>query len=362
MSTNIESDSSTKSAEAQALIKEIIAANLNSQAKVSVSYPTFARTTAVAVGEKREYSHLHQHQSAARIPPHLQDHQIALATAPKLSKTEEIVVPLDEVTSKGETLQIVDVGTPENKLILNTNSLQNNNTPSEENIEVVEEKMNVASLQTEDRKMNVNNMSSEFGNPPQQSNLVIAELKQPAENQQIILTEEELAEMPVKDLNSLLRGLPDTEVMKLKQRRRTIKNRGYAQTNRTKRTTQKAVLEDEKSVLEEELDKLASENELLRKERDEAKIKLEAFERFAGMSGIVIVTDDNKLGNSTTTSTNVVSMVKEQHKPQGGGTTAIEIPASNISNFLEQNRHINANHKFNVSGIIRTAMAPTSKS
>ena len=348
MTTNIESDSSTKSAEAQALIKEIIAANLNSQAKVSVSYPSFAR--AAVPGEKREYSH---QSLATTIPPHLQDHQIALATAPKLLKAEEIP-PLNEV--KGETLQIVDVGTPE-KLIIKTNSIQNNST-TEENIEVVEENTNMASLQGEDRKMNVN-IPSDLGN--QQSNFVIAELKQPAENQQIVLTEEELAEMPVKDLNSLLRGLPDTEVMKLKQRRRTIKNRGYAQTSRTKRTTQKAILEDEKSVLENQLDKLASENESLRKERDEAKIKLEAFERFAGMSGIVIVTNDNNLGNSTTTSTNVLSTIKEQHKPLGG-TTTIEIPTSNITNFLERNRQMNTNQKFNVSGILTTAMAPTSKS
>lgn len=120
---------------------------------------------------------------------------------------------------------------------------------------------------------------------------------------QIILTEEELACMPVKDLNGMLRGLPESEVLKLKQRRRTIKNRSYAQTSRSKRTKLRVVLEEEKFGLEDRLDLLKSENEQLRKERDEAKIKLEAFEKFAIMSGIAVVfsDEDNKSKSTTTT-------------------------------------------------------------
>jgi len=132
--------------------------------------------------------------------------------------------------------------------------------------------------------------NSSSGTTPQ--NFLITEIKQQAqENHQIILTEEELADMPVKDLNSLLRGLPENEVMKLKQRRRTIKNRGYAQTSRVKRTTQKTVLEGEKETLNEMLEKITRENELLKRERDEARIKLEAFERFAAISGIQTLQD-----------------------------------------------------------------------
>eukprot|EP00794_Sanderia_malayensis_P011925 gene11925-13160_t len=113
---------------------------------------------------------------------------------------------------------------------------------------------------------------------------------------QIILTEEELANMPVKDLNVLLRGLPENEVLKLKQRRRTIKNRGYAQTSRSKRTKLRVGLEEEKDSLEGELSSLRRENDTLRRERDEAKIKLEAFEKFAAISGIPIVYNDNDQG------------------------------------------------------------------
>ena len=112
--------------------------------------------------------------------------------------------------------------------------------------------------------------------------------------EQIVLTEEELANMPVKDLNVLLRGLPENEVLKLKQRRRTIKNRGYAQTSRSKRTKLRVVLEEEKGTLEDELNNYRKENERLRRERDAARIKLEAFERFAAMSGIAVVFADER--------------------------------------------------------------------
>ena len=129
-----------------------------------------------------------------------------------------------------------------------------------------------------------------------------AESDDKSSSDQIILTEEELASMPVKDLNALLRGLPDSEVWKLKQRRRTIKNRGYAQTSRFKRTKLRAVLEKEKGSLEGELDKYRRENERLRKERDEARIKLNAFEKFAAMSGIQVVFHEEKsLRTSTAT-------------------------------------------------------------
>ena len=76
MSSN---DSSKNSAETTALIKEIIAANYNSQNKSSVSYPQqysniiTAAVAAAAAGEKRDFVQ----SSTGTIPSHLQDHQIA---------------------------------------------------------------------------------------------------------------------------------------------------------------------------------------------------------------------------------------------------------------------------------------------
>ncbi|XP_066926034.1 uncharacterized protein [Clytia hemisphaerica] len=369
MSSNIVTDSSKNSAEATALIKEIIAANYKSQ-KPSVAYPSFAQSgleAAVVAGEKRSFD-------SVTIPSHLQDHQIALATTPKQARSDEIVVSLSNVHSLNEqgssntTIQVVDVDTTDNNIVIDpskqiTQIHNNNDIGSTAAINIVEEGSDMTGDKITTVNMTMpnvdipNNVSTAAANQQssQQSNFVITEIK-PPENQQIVLTEEELAEMPVKDLNALLRGLPDAEVIKLKQRRRTIKNRGYAQTSRTKRTTQKSTLEDEKSILESELQKLADENDLLRKERDEAKIKLEAFERFAGMSGIVIVTNDNAASMQANTTTNVVTQMKQENKQTiiNNPTQPIDISSTNIVNLLDRNR----SQKFNVAGIINTGMAP----
>jgi len=141
----------------------------------------------------------------------------------------------------------------------------------------------------------------------QQKRNMAAESDEKSGSDQIVLTEEELANMPVKDLNTLLRGLPESEVWKLKQRRRTIKNRGYAQTSRFKRTKLRAVLEREKGSLEGELDRFRKENERLRKERDEARIKLNAFEKFAAMSGIHVVFQEEKMTRTPSSVTTALS-------------------------------------------------------
>lgn len=350
MSTNSDKESSKKVAEAQALIKEIIAANFKSSSQAKpLTYPSFV--TSVTAGTKRSVIHTttteSQHQGTNQIiqvavPSHIHDHSIPLASPPKQARTENIVVTLDEVATDGEALHIVDVNTAE-KIIIPEGS---------QPVEIIEE-ANIGTADiSEEGKMNHLNLPSGAMNSNNQQNYVIAELKQP-ENQQIILTEEELAEMPVKDLNGLLRGLPETEVLKLKQRRRTIKNRGYAQTSRTKRTTQKTVLEEEKLTLEQQLDRLAAANEMLRKERDEARIKLNAFERFAGMSGIVIVSSENSSENATFTQSNVIASTKRDQI--SNSATIINIP-SNIQHILNKNTNLNQNYE--ISGVVTTAMSP----
>jgi len=174
-------------------------------------------------------------------------------------------------------------------------------------------------------------------------NFLITEIKQ-QENQQIILTEEELAEMPVKDLNSLLRGLPENEVLKLKQRRRTIKNRGYAQTSRVKRTTQKSILETEKETLGDMLEKITRENEVLKRERDEARIKLEAFERFAGMSGIAISQHQNISNKTTASATSVISTAAMTSKVPPASTFLTSKPEKVDGYMGNNNTPVTSNH------------------
>jgi len=356
MSSN---DSSKNSAETTALIKEIIAANYNSQSKSSVSYPQqysniiTAAVAAAAAGEKRDFVQ----SSAGTIPSHLQDHQIA--PSPKQAR----IAGIDDIVESTDvnSVQIVDVAddtTNPGKMLLKSSAEIHNNNVNENTVEMVTKDVSDMNLPNTNvsQPLESQQTSQHPQNQQQQqqsnSNFVITEMK-PPENQQIVLTEEELADMPVKDLNALLRGLPDTEVLKLKQRRRTIKNRGYAQTSRTKRTTQKAVLEDEKCTLEDQLDSLAAQNEKLRKERDEARIKLEAFERFAGMSGIAIPNNNtaNNVSNISSPSISIVTSIKNEPK-----TTNVQISHRNIVNLLER-----SNQKITVPGILNTAMPQIKK-
>lgn len=87
--------------------------------------------------------------------------------------------------------------------------------------------------------------------------------------------------MSVRELNQHLRGLTKDEILQLKQRRRTLKNRGYAASCRVKRVTQKEELEKQKAQLQQEVDKLANENASMRVELDALRSKYEALQTFA---------------------------------------------------------------------------------
>lgn len=105
-------------------------------------------------------------------------------------------------------------------------------------------------------------------------------------------TDEQLVSMTVRELNRQLRGFGKCEVARLKQKRRTLKNRGYAQSCRFKRVRQKTVLEHEKTRLATQVEQLKQELTRLAHERDAYKLKCETLTGVNGFREAGSTSDD----------------------------------------------------------------------
>ena len=129
--------------------------------------------------------------------------------------------------------------------------------------------------------------------------------------------------LSVRELNKRLHGFPREDVVKLKQKRRTLKNRGYAQNCRSKRLTQRQHLEENNLQLVSTSDKLKEHLDMVIRERDKYKRMLEDYMRHhaeyhAGCQG-----------------TRVVPQQQQQHR------TATETDTSVITDNLKLNNNNN---------------------
>ena len=95
---------------------------------------------------------------------------------------------------------------------------------------------------------------------PDDTERILMEFHQPEldeENESKIISDKDLIVMPVRQLNIKLKNLSKEEKLKLKARRRLLKNRGYAQTCRERRIcSQRTILEENehlKKLLEQEI-------------------------------------------------------------------------------------------------------------
>jgi transcription factor MAFF/G/K len=95
------------------------------------------------------------------------------------------------------------------------------------------------------------------------------------------ITDDELLNLSVKELNRILKTLTPDERSKLKRRRRILKNRGYAYNCRSKRMSQKEILQMEKEELERDVRNIAHENEMLKVKLDSIKDRYKDLQNYA---------------------------------------------------------------------------------
>lgn len=93
-----------------------------------------------------------------------------------------------------------------------------------------------------------------------------------------IVNDDLLMSLSVRELNKRLHGYPREEVVRLKQKRRTLKNRGYAQNCRSKRLQQRHDLEITNRNLHCELKKIQMDLARVSQERDQLKQRLQVHQ------------------------------------------------------------------------------------
>ena len=96
------------------------------------------------------------------------------------------------------------------------------------------------------------------------------------------LSDQQLMEMSARDLNKVFKDSEPDFITRLKKKRRTLKNRGYALNSRLKRVQQKSTLEQEKEDLQMKVEELTSEVSTLQKELQQYKERCSSLQQLVG--------------------------------------------------------------------------------
>ncbi|XP_032226160.2 transcription factor MafB [Nematostella vectensis] len=100
-------------------------------------------------------------------------------------------------------------------------------------------------------------------------------------------TDEQLLKIPVKELNRKMRGLENSEIVRLRKRRRSLKNRIYASVCKKKRVAEQKTYEVQNRILVKERNTLKMELEKVKTERDKIKEAYQTLEKvFIMLSGV----------------------------------------------------------------------------
>ena len=93
------------------------------------------------------------------------------------------------------------------------------------------------------------------------------------------ITDDDLINLPIRDLNKRLRNLSKDAVQKIRKRRRSLKNRGYATSCRQRRAAVKESLKTQNKRLEAQLRDTKKRLSESVKERDSYKSKYESLHK-----------------------------------------------------------------------------------